>query len=131
MRMRRSCGKAGDSTPEPSALSMSVGVANYPDDGADAEDLLAEADRRMYKSKRLRKKARAGDSLRVLPHQRRRLVTLGRADDLFFVCGFLRRDYEPCGNCRGRTDSIGVPGFARRRISSRRLHQAHRPCRTA
>ena len=48
--------RAGDSTPEPSALSMSVGVATYPDDGTDAEDLLAEADRRMYKSKRLRKK---------------------------------------------------------------------------
>jgi GGDEF domain-containing protein len=36
---------------------MSVGVATYPDDGSDAEDLLAEADRRMYKSKRLRKKS--------------------------------------------------------------------------
>ncbi len=38
---------------------MSVGVATYPDDGTDAEDLLAEADRRMYKSKRQRKKERA------------------------------------------------------------------------
>src|SRR5580698_7479796 len=55
-RMRTVARKAGDSTPEPSALSMSVGVATYPDDGSDAEDLLAEADRRMYKSKRLRKK---------------------------------------------------------------------------
>ena len=55
-RMRAVARKAGDSTPEPSALSMSVGVATYPDDGKDAEDLLAEADRRMYKSKRLRKK---------------------------------------------------------------------------
>jgi GGDEF domain-containing protein len=36
---------------------MSVGVACYPDDAKDAEDLLAEADRRMYKSKRQRKKA--------------------------------------------------------------------------
>jgi len=58
-RMRSVAKRAGDSTPEPSALSMSVGVATYPDDGADAEDLLAEADRRMYKSKRLRKKAAA------------------------------------------------------------------------
>jgi diguanylate cyclase (GGDEF)-like protein len=47
---------AGDSTPEPSDLSMSVGVTIYPDDGSDAEALLAEADRRMYKSKRQRKK---------------------------------------------------------------------------
>jgi diguanylate cyclase (GGDEF)-like protein len=55
-RLRNVAKKAGDSTPEPSALSMSVGVAIYPEDGKDAEDLLAEADRRMYKSKRLRKK---------------------------------------------------------------------------
>jgi diguanylate cyclase (GGDEF)-like protein/putative nucleotidyltransferase with HDIG domain len=55
-RMRAVARKAGDSTPEPSTLSMSVGVAMFPDDGKDAEDLLAEADRRMYKSKRLRKK---------------------------------------------------------------------------
>src|SRR5580658_9865156 len=55
-RMRSVAKRAGDSTPEPSMLSMSVGVATYPDDAADAEALLAEADRRMYKSKRLRKK---------------------------------------------------------------------------
>ncbi len=56
-RMRSVARKAGDSTPEPVPLSMSVGIAIYPGDGKDAEDLLAEADRRMYKSKRLRKKA--------------------------------------------------------------------------
>jgi diguanylate cyclase (GGDEF)-like protein len=55
-RMRQVAKRAGDSTPEPCALSLSVGVSTYPDDGSDAEDLLAEADRRMYKSKRLRKK---------------------------------------------------------------------------
>jgi diguanylate cyclase (GGDEF)-like protein len=54
--MRSVVRKAGEITPEPSALSLSVGVAQYPNDGADAEELLAEADRRMYKSKRLRKK---------------------------------------------------------------------------
>jgi diguanylate cyclase (GGDEF)-like protein/putative nucleotidyltransferase with HDIG domain len=32
-------------------LSLSVGQAMYPDDGKDAEDLLAEADRRMYMEK--------------------------------------------------------------------------------
>ncbi len=47
---------AGEITPEPCALSLSVGVATYPEDGSDAEELLSEADRRMYKSKRLRKK---------------------------------------------------------------------------
>ena len=33
-------------------LTASVGVANYPEDTSDAEDLLAEADRRMYTQKR-------------------------------------------------------------------------------
>jgi diguanylate cyclase (GGDEF)-like protein/putative nucleotidyltransferase with HDIG domain len=51
---------AGEITPEPCALSLSVGVATFPEDGSDAEELLAEADRRMYKSKRLRKKAVIG-----------------------------------------------------------------------
>jgi diguanylate cyclase (GGDEF)-like protein len=32
-------------------LSLSVGEAFYPEDGCDAEELLAEADRRMYKTK--------------------------------------------------------------------------------
>jgi diguanylate cyclase (GGDEF)-like protein/putative nucleotidyltransferase with HDIG domain len=32
-------------------LTISVGVANYPADGGDAEQLLAESDRRMYKEK--------------------------------------------------------------------------------
>jgi len=36
-------------------VALSVGEACYPDDGTDAEQLLAEADRRMYKSKRLNK----------------------------------------------------------------------------
>jgi len=58
-RMRSVARRAGESTPEACALSMSFGVAVYPDDGTDAEFLLAEADRRMYKSKRQRKKAPA------------------------------------------------------------------------
>jgi len=57
-RMRAVAREAGDATPEPSALSMSVGVAVYPQDGSDAEALLAEADRRMYKGKRMRKRER-------------------------------------------------------------------------
>jgi diguanylate cyclase (GGDEF)-like protein/putative nucleotidyltransferase with HDIG domain len=56
--MRNVVQDCGDTTPEPCDLSMSVGVAMFPDDGSDAEDLLAEADRRMYKNKRLRKKER-------------------------------------------------------------------------
>jgi diguanylate cyclase (GGDEF)-like protein/putative nucleotidyltransferase with HDIG domain len=33
-------------------LTVSIGTANFPADGSDAEELLAEADRRMYKQKR-------------------------------------------------------------------------------
>ena len=36
-------------------LTVSIGVASFPSDGTDAEQLLAEADRRMYKEKRARK----------------------------------------------------------------------------
>jgi len=54
--MREVVRLAGATTPEASALSLSVGVATYPTDGKDAEELLGEADRRMYKSKRLRKR---------------------------------------------------------------------------
>ena len=63
--MRVVARKAGEATPEPSFLSISVGIANFPDDGSDAEQLLAEADRRMYKGKRLRKKERSS----VVPMQ--------------------------------------------------------------
>ena len=35
-----------------SQLTVSIGVAHFPKDGIDAEQLLAEADRRMYKEKR-------------------------------------------------------------------------------
>lgn len=57
--MRSVARKAGESTPEPSYLAISVGIAHFPDDGTDAEQLLAEADRRMYKGKQQRKKERA------------------------------------------------------------------------
>jgi diguanylate cyclase (GGDEF)-like protein/putative nucleotidyltransferase with HDIG domain len=46
------------STPAGSNVSMSLGEAYFPDDGEDAEELLAEADKRMYKAKNLRKKYR-------------------------------------------------------------------------
>lgn len=44
-----------------SLLSLSVGHALYPDDGAEAEQLLAEADRRMYKVKQAHK-SQAGNA---------------------------------------------------------------------
>ncbi len=39
-------------------LSVSIGISAFPEDGDDAEQLLSEADRRMYKEKRTRKEAR-------------------------------------------------------------------------
>jgi len=46
-------------TPGAGGVSMSLGEAYYPEDGSDAEELLAEADRRMYKAKQFRRKYRA------------------------------------------------------------------------
>ncbi|HLK51798.1 MAG TPA: HD domain-containing phosphohydrolase [Bryobacteraceae bacterium] len=43
-------------------LTMSVGEAFYPQDGDDAEQLLAEADRRMYTNKQSEKRKRITDS---------------------------------------------------------------------
>ena len=40
-------------------ITLSVGEAFYPEDGSDAEQLLAQADRRMYKSKHLKKNGSA------------------------------------------------------------------------
>ena len=48
-------------------LSMSVGEAFYPMDGANAEELLATADRRMYKSKQQQKLQRADTA--TMPNQ--------------------------------------------------------------
>jgi diguanylate cyclase (GGDEF)-like protein/putative nucleotidyltransferase with HDIG domain len=68
--MRAIARRAGEAAPEPSALSISVGIANFPEDGTDAEQLLAEADRRMYKGKRLRKKERSSVVEMHLPEPR-------------------------------------------------------------
>jgi diguanylate cyclase (GGDEF)-like protein/putative nucleotidyltransferase with HDIG domain len=47
-------------------LSMSIGQAFYPDDGADAEQLLSVADRRMYKAKQQSKAPAAEEPIREL-----------------------------------------------------------------
>ncbi|HUA87457.1 MAG TPA: HD domain-containing phosphohydrolase, partial [Bryobacteraceae bacterium] len=46
------------------ALTASIGVAHFPSDGEDAEELLAESDRRMYKEKRTRKQSSAAGAAR-------------------------------------------------------------------
>ncbi len=50
----------GAGMPAGSGVSMSLGEAYYPENGSDAEELLAAADRRMYKAKQLRKKYKVG-----------------------------------------------------------------------
>jgi diguanylate cyclase (GGDEF)-like protein/putative nucleotidyltransferase with HDIG domain len=55
--------KAGRDVLGEDLLSLSVGEASFPVDGADAEKLLAEADRRMYKSKQEHKALKATTSV--------------------------------------------------------------------
>ena len=59
------CDAAG-TAPGVGVVTLSVGEAFYPDDGSDAEQLLAEADRRMYKSKHLNKTGRR-NGIHLLP----------------------------------------------------------------
>ncbi len=47
--------RLGHETFAGNGLTVSIGVAHFPTDGTDAEQLLAEADRRMYKEKRAQK----------------------------------------------------------------------------
>jgi len=46
-------------------VTLSIGEAFYPEDGSDAEQLLAEADRRMYKSKNANK-SRGGGGIHLV-----------------------------------------------------------------
>lgn len=50
-KLSRIVNEAGRQVCGEEPLSASIGVALYPEQGGDAEDLLAEADRRMYKAK--------------------------------------------------------------------------------
>jgi diguanylate cyclase (GGDEF)-like protein len=51
-RMNEIARAAGFAVSREADLSVSMGCAFYPKDGTDAEQLLAEADRRMYSAKR-------------------------------------------------------------------------------
>jgi diguanylate cyclase (GGDEF)-like protein len=52
----------------PLSVSISLGVATFPDDGADAEALLATADRRNYLAKRRGRARAVGDNLAAESH---------------------------------------------------------------
>jgi GGDEF domain-containing protein len=53
--------EAGRESTGEEILSLSVGEAFFPEDGVDAEELLAAADRRMYRVKRSHRAARIRD----------------------------------------------------------------------
>ncbi len=61
------------------SLRLSVGAAFFPDDGGDAEELLAAADARMYEMKRQHKAEGSGDGLTQLAQalERRKAVANG------------------------------------------------------
>lgn len=65
--IRQNCATATRRILADSAISLSAGIAVFPEDGKTAEELLAEADGRMYEDKRRRKrraaKSTAADSL--------------------------------------------------------------------
>jgi len=50
-RLKLAVEEAGRTVCKSNAVSMSIGCAFYPQDGSSAEELLAEADRRMYETK--------------------------------------------------------------------------------
>jgi diguanylate cyclase (GGDEF)-like protein len=56
-RMRALVVQAGRAVCDSDVLSLAIGRAQYPEDGTDAEQLLAEADKRMYKEKQTQKLA--------------------------------------------------------------------------
>jgi len=58
---QKSIAEAVDLLPEQGTLSMSVGAAYFPVDSTEAEELLAAADLRMYKSKRCQAPAEEPD----------------------------------------------------------------------
>lgn len=62
-RLAAVCVGAGIEVCGENIISASVGVAQYPESGADAEELLAEADRRMYKTKQQHKQRQAAEVL--------------------------------------------------------------------
>jgi diguanylate cyclase (GGDEF)-like protein len=52
-QLRSVIAQAGSEFLMRSQLTVSIGAAHYPEDGDDAEQLLSEADRRMYVEKRI------------------------------------------------------------------------------
>src|SRR5579872_3401121 len=73
-QMARIAAEAGEIMPGKRFLSISVGEAFYPSDGNNAEELLATADRRMYKNKQDQKLLASGGI--PVPHDEPALATI-------------------------------------------------------
>jgi diguanylate cyclase (GGDEF)-like protein/putative nucleotidyltransferase with HDIG domain len=105
-QMRALARQAGSEVCGEEILSLSVGRAMYPEDGKDAEQLLAEADRRMYleKQKQLSYKDR-----RSHPRLKCR-VTIELQTDAAEVPVFANVTDISMGGCYVETSTIMAPG---------------------
>jgi len=72
--LRELAWQAGSTAEVRGQVSMSIGAAIYPRDGSDADQLLAEADRRMYKAKQAQKMMR--DAVGPMPKVTRELFEM-------------------------------------------------------
>lgn len=99
-------------------LSLSVGQAVYPTDGKDAEELLAEADRRMYMEKQQQP---ARKNRRLHPRTRCRATIELQAEDGGPIFGTLT-DIS-MGGCYVETSAVLSPGSRLKLIFSDRGEQ--------
>jgi diguanylate cyclase (GGDEF)-like protein len=60
-------------------IGISIGAVHAPEDGRDAEALLAEADKRMYRMKEERKESKRNNDLRALAHKNFNWRTAGQS----------------------------------------------------
>ena len=105
-QMRTLARHAGNEVCGEEILSLSVGRAVYPDDGKDAEQLLAEADRRMYIEKQ---KQMAYKDRRAHPRLKCR-VTIELQTEIGGVPLFANLTDVSLGGCFIETSTILSPG---------------------
>ena len=105
-QMRALARHAGSEVCGEEILSLSVGRAVYPEDGNDAEQLLAEADRRMYLEKQ---KQLAYKDRRAHPRMKCR-VTIEMQTDTGGVPMFANLTDLSMGGCYVETSTILSPG---------------------
>jgi diguanylate cyclase (GGDEF)-like protein/putative nucleotidyltransferase with HDIG domain len=105
-QLRALAKQAGSEVCGEEILSLSVGRAVYPEDGEAAEQLLAEADRRMYLEKQ---KQLSGKDRRVHPRLKCR-VTIEMQTDPSAAPLFANLTDLSMGGCYVETSSILTPG---------------------